>query len=297
VRPVGLEGRELLSRFAGPGGLRERVPAVEATPEYYAQPVPVANPGVDDPSPIWDEARVYQCGPAPEEQVWVIVPAVPSGKLDLIVHSGGFESGSPTSGEIDGLAERDLGQGMTVASVGYRTLATSSWPAPVEDIAEGIDAGTEVAQGLAGVPITDVTETGLSAGGTALALINYSTAFPSTATRPDRIITISAPLEAGAVPPGAFPRGVPVGKVLRWNLPPKSDVPITLMGTQGDPVALERGRASTVRLFTHYLAAHGVPVETYLNPHDPGQHGRTAEDFQIYPDVAAALQRAYDFGG
>jgi acetyl esterase/lipase len=268
-------------------------------PGDYSQVIPAPVPGaINSTNPIWKSASCYQYGPDPDQQFWVLLPSAPNGKLDLIIHSGGFMSGSPTSEEIDGLAERDLARGMTVISVGYRKLITSDWPSPVDDISVGIDDGVKVAQSLTGNRISDITETGLSAGGTALALINYSANYPSTATRPNRIITISAPLIADAVQAGHPGGGFSYKSALQWGRnTPKSKIPITLMGTQGDPIALEKDNLSNIKPFASYLRAHGVHVETYLNPHDRGQHGRTAEDFQTYPDVAAALQRAYDYNG
>jgi len=226
------------------------------------------------------------------------VPPNPSGRLDLIVHSGGFRHGAPTSGEIDGFAQLDLDAGTTLVSIGYRKLDTSVWPAPIDDIAMGIDDSYKVAQNLTGNRITDITETGLSAGGTALALINYSPDYPTTTVRPNRLITISAPLEANASSPAKPADGFRYTSALRWDgVIPKTRIPITLMGTPRDPVAIESGRVSTIGEFARYLRRYGVKVATYFDPHSPGMHGSTASDFLVYPDVEAALQRAYSFGG
>jgi acetyl esterase/lipase len=226
------------------------------------------------------------------------LPPNPNGKLDLIVHSGGLRQGDPTSGEIDGFAQFDLDQGTTVVSIGYRKLDAWVWPAPVDDIAKGIDDGVQVAQDLTGHRIFDITETGLSAGGAALVLINYSNDYPTTMVRPNRIITISAPLEANAVSPARPAGGFRYTNALRWgrNIP-KANIPITLMGTQGDPVARERGKISNIRNFAMYLRKYGVHVNIYFDPHGRSQHGSTARDFQLYPDVAAALLRAYNYNG
>ena len=176
-------------------------------PEYYPQAIPTPDrSGIISTNPIWNNAKVYQYGPYPDQRLWILVPPYPNGKLDLIVHSGGLLHGDPTSGEIDGFAQFDLDQGTTVVSIGYRKLDAWVWPATVDDIAKGIDDGVQVAQDLTGHRIFDITETGLSAGGTALVLINYSNDYPTTMVRPNRIITISAPLEANAVSP-ARPAG------------------------------------------------------------------------------------------
>jgi acetyl esterase/lipase len=261
--------------------------------------MPISPPsGIVLPSPIWDKALVYQYGPFPEQQLWVFVPTHPSGRLNLIVHSGGFHHGAPTAGEINGFAQLDLDEGTTVVSIGYRLLDTSVWPAPVDDIAKGMDDGYAIAQKLTGHRITDVIETGLSAGGTALALINYSPDYPTTTFRPDRLITISAPLEANASSPAKPNDGFRYTGVLRWDgIDPKTRVPITLMATPGDPVAIESDRVSTIGEFANYLRRNGVKVATYFDPYSYGVHGSIAGDFLVHPDVEAALKRAYSFGG
>jgi acetyl esterase/lipase len=144
---------------------------------------------------LWANASIYQYGPYPEQQLWVLMPPSPSGKLDLIVHAGGLHHGGPT--DVTPFAQFDLERGTTVVSIGYRLLDDWPWPAPIDDIAAGIDDVVQVAGALTGGTITDVTETGLSAGGTALALINYSPEYPTTTVRPDRIVTVSAPLVTG----------------------------------------------------------------------------------------------------
>ena len=85
----GLEQRQLLA-----GGVADRHAFAPTPSEYYPQPVPIAPPvGLNSSSPIWADATTYQYGPDPREQLWVLVPPNPSGKLDLIVHSGGFHQG------------------------------------------------------------------------------------------------------------------------------------------------------------------------------------------------------------
>jgi acetyl esterase/lipase len=191
-----------------------------------------------------------------------------------------------------------MDRGTTIVSIGYRLLEEVPWPAPVDDIAEGIDDGFQVAQALTGDRITDVTETGLSAGGTALALINYSPNYPTTTVRPNRIITVSAPLETDAVSPGKLSFGFRYTNALKWRgIIPKAKVPITLMGTPGDPIAIEKGKISNIGQFADYLQRHDVPVETYFDPHDPGHHGSVSWDLLQYPDVAAAVQWAQDYNG
>jgi acetyl esterase/lipase len=265
-----------------------------APSQYYSQPIPIALPRhAVFSNPIWDKALPYQYGPFPDQQLWVFVPPHPSGRLDLIVHSGGFRHGGPTSGEINGFATLDLAQGTTLVSIGYRLLDTSVWPAPVDDIAMGIDDGYKIAQHLTGNRIADITETGLSAGGTALALINYSPHYPTTPIRPDRLVTISAPLEANASSPAVPKDGFRYTDALRWDaVVPKARIPITLMGTPGDPIAIESQRVSTIGEFAGYLRRHGVEVATYFDPHSYGVHGSIAGDFLMYPDVKAALERA-----
>jgi hypothetical protein len=57
----------------------------------------ISTPGsVGSSSSIWSDATVYQYGPDPEQQLWILGPPNPNGKLDLIVHSGGFHEGDPT---------------------------------------------------------------------------------------------------------------------------------------------------------------------------------------------------------
>jgi acetyl esterase/lipase len=269
-----------------------------ATSAYYPQPIPISHPtNIVFPSPIWDSARSYQYGPFPEQQLWVFLPAHPNGRLNLIVHGGGLREGSPTSLGIDGFAQLDLDEGTTLVSIGYRLLDNSVWPAPVDDIAKGIGDGYEIAQKLTRNRITDITETGLSAGGTALALINYSPDYPTTAVRPNRLVTISAPLETNASSPAKRSDGFRYTGALRWDrVIPKTRVPITLMGTPGDPVAMESSKVSTIDEFARYLKRHGVKVATYFDPYSHGVHGSIAADFLVHPDVEAALERAYSFG-
>jgi acetyl esterase/lipase len=175
-----------------------QVPA-DAPPQYYSHAIPISDPsGSVFTSPIWDNALAYQYGPFPDQQLWIFVAPNSNGRLDLLVHGGGLRRGAPTSPGIGKFAQLDLDQGTTLVSIGYRKLGTSDWPAPVDDIATGIDDSYNVAQELTGNRITDVTETGLSAGGTALALINYSARYPTTTVRPNRIITISATLVSPA---------------------------------------------------------------------------------------------------
>lgn len=287
-----LEPRPLLAAsVAGP-------PAIAPPPaDYYPEPVPIAPPiGTTAPGSVWAGASFYQYGSDPQEQLWVLVPPDPSGKLDLVVHGGGFHHGHLTG--ADPFATFDAARGTTVVSIGYRLLTTTPWPGPVDDIAQGIDEGYQVAQTLTGGRIDDVTETGLSAGGTALALINYSPDYPTTTVRPDRLITISAPLETNASSPAKVSFGFRYTDALHWDgIVPKSKVPITLMGTPGDPIAIERGGISTIGEFRDYLQQFQVPVRRYFDPHDPGHHGSVARDLPLYYDVAQALEDAQNFDG
>jgi hypothetical protein len=265
-------------------------------PSITLRLLPVFDPSrIVSRNPLWNDALAYQYGPFPDQQFWVFRPPHPNGRLDLIVHGGGLRVGAPTASGIDGFVQLDLAQGTTVVSIGYRKLDTSAWPAPVDDIAVGIDDGTTIAQSLTGNRITDVTETGLSAGGTALALINYSPRYPTTMVQPNRIITISATLE----PHAASPAGPAAHRwrypgVVRWHgVTPKARIPITLMGTPGDPIAHESPQFSTIDAFASYLKENEVSVTTYFDPHGHGRHGSVASDFPIDPDVKAALLRAY----
>ena len=131
-------------------------------PDYFPQPEPIATPA-EYASPIWADANVYRYGPAREQQLWALVPPNLNGKLDLLVHAGGFHHGHTTG--VTPFTEFDMAEGTTVVSIGYRLLDQTPWPAPVDDVAEGIDDGFAIAQTLTGHRITDVTETGLSAGG------------------------------------------------------------------------------------------------------------------------------------
>jgi acetyl esterase/lipase len=287
-----LESRELLA-----GGVGHGVGVPPPTSEYYADVVPAPKPALTvTPGSIWDDATFWQYGPAADQQLWVLVPPDPNGKLDLIVHSGGFRRGSPSEAGVYG--QFDLARGTTVVSIGYRLLGQSAWPAPVDDVAEGIDQGVRLVQTLTGNRISDITETGLSAGGTALALINYSDRYPTTAVQPNRIITVSAPLEEDAVSPARRDDRFRYTEALRWSrIVPTSKVPITLMGTPGDPIAIERGQTSNVRQFARYLQKYDIGVKTYFDPHDPGHHGSVTVDLPQYPDVAAAFGRAEGFVG
>jgi hypothetical protein len=203
--------------------------------------------------------------------------------------------------EADGshpFAEFDLAQGTTVVSIGYRLLDETPWPSPVDDIVQGLDDGVQVAQALTEDRITDITETGLSAGGTGVALINYSPDYPTTTFRPDRLITISAPLMSDAVTPGELSFGYRYTDALHWgNVVPKARIPITLMGTPGDPVALETDGISNIGQFADYLDRYHIHEETYFDPHDPGHHGSITKDLLEYPDVARALSNAQNYNG
>src|SRR5262249_8242986 len=239
----GLERRQLLA-----GAVADQQAFAPTPSEYCPQPVPIAPPVEwNSTSPIWADAATYQYGPDPREQLWLLVPPNPSGKLDLIVHAGGLNHGDPAN--VVPYAQFDMARGTTVVSVGYRLLDDTPWPAPVDDIAEGLDDGCQLAQALTGDRISDVTETGLSAGRTALALINYSAQYPTTTIRPDRIITVSAPLMTDAVSPGRISFGFRYTEALRWGDVVKSRVPITLMGTPNDPVAIECNGISNIGQF------------------------------------------------
>src|SRR5262249_41737742 len=112
------------------------------------------------------------------------------------------------------------------------------------------------------------------------------------------IITISAPLEENAAARARPADGFRYTSALRWDgMPPKSRIPITLMATHRDPVAIESRQISTVKEFASYLKKHAVKFTTYFDPHSRGVHGSVASDFPIYPDVKAALLRAYSFMG
>ncbi len=293
-----LETRSLLSGGAAPPALAPGLaPIVPAPPQYYPQPRAVSDPGaLVSTDPIWQTARAYQFGPDPQQQLWVMLPADPTGQVDLIVHSGGFHKGQVTSGEINPYAHVDLAQGIAVVSVGYRLLGNATWPAPVDDVAVGIDESLPIVQSLIGRPVTDITETGLSAGGTALALINYSPSYPATTVQPNRIITVSAPLERNATTQHRAIDGFRYSSELTWPKPPRSHVPITLMGTPDDPIAQQNARVSTIGEFSDYLRRYGVRVATFFDHHNPGEHGSVSPDMPIYPDVAAAYRRALTFG-
>ena len=66
--------------------------------------------------------------------------ARPTGKLDLIVHGGGFPHGAARPPPVR-YAQFDIDEGTTVVSIGYRLLKNWPWPAPVNDIAHGLDEG------------------------------------------------------------------------------------------------------------------------------------------------------------
>jgi acetyl esterase/lipase len=277
----------------------DRQAPAEAPLPYYPQAIPISDPSsIGFTNPTGDNALGYQYGPFPDQQLWVFVPPHPNGRLDLLVHGGGFRRGDPIFPGIDGFVQLDLDRGTTLVSIGYRELDTWAWPAPVDDIARGIDDGYKIAQNLPGNRITDITETGLSAGGTALALINYSAKYPTTMVRPDRIITISAPLETNASAPARPVYGFRRPSIVWWNgVSPKAKIPITLMGTPGDPVATESHQFSTIKEFASYLRRHGVSVATYFDPHGHGRHGSVASDFLVDPDVKAALLQADSYNG
>jgi acetyl esterase/lipase len=257
--------------------------------------VPIATPA-GYVAPIWANANVYQYGPDPEQQLWVLVPPNPNGKLDLLVHGGGFHHGHITG--VTPFAEFDVAQGTTVVSIGYRLLDQWPWPAPVDDIAEGIDDGVRIARSLTAGGISDITETGLSAGGTGLVLANYSPQYPTPAIQPNRLITVSAPLMTDAVARARVSFGFRYTDALRWGgIVPKANIPITLMGTPGDPIAVERGGISNIGQFAGYLRRNQIRVATYFDPHGRGRHGSVAGDLLLYPDVASAFEAAESYNG
>jgi acetyl esterase/lipase len=288
--PEPLERKQLLAGIAGKLGAFD-----PTATDYYPQPVPIATPAEYD-KPIWANASVYQYGPDPEQQLWVLVPPNPSGKLDLLVHGGGFHHGHATA--VTPFAEFDLAQGTTVVSIGYRLLDQWPWPAPVDDIAEGIGDGVRLAQSLTAGGISDITETGLSAGGTGLVLANYSPQYPTPAVQPNRLITVSAPLMTDAVAPARLSFGFRYTDALRWGgIVPKANIPITLMGTPGDPIAIERGGISNIGQFAGYLRRNQVSVATYFDRHGHRRHGSVARDLLLYPDVASAFEAAETYDG
>lgn len=290
-----LEPRTLLSRQAVAMATSQLRFALGQS-GYYPQPVLVARPsGPGSADAPWSRARVYQYGPDPDQQLWVLVPPDPNGRLDLMVHPGGLSGGEPT--DVGLFAQLDLQRGTTVVSIGYRKLDRWPWPVPVTDIARGIDYGYRIAQNLTGQRITDVTEMGFSAGGSALVLINYSKSYPTTKIRPNRLITVSAPLDRKDVSPAKPSTGFRYTSALEWgrNIP-KAAIPITLMGTHGDPVALENGRVSNIRTFSKYLARFGVPFQVYYDPYTFGSHGSIGQDL-MYPEIQSALAGAQYFNG
>ena len=162
--------------------------------------MPIAPPvELNSSSPVWADATTYQYGPDPMSNY-----GRRAGQPDRQAGPDRPRRRLPPrdSADVVPYAQFDTALGTTVVSIGYRLLDDTPWPAPVDDIAEGLDDGFQLAQALTGGRISDVTETGLSAGGTALALINYSPDYPTTTVRPDRIITVSAPLMTDAVSPG-----------------------------------------------------------------------------------------------
>jgi hypothetical protein len=101
-----------------------------------------------------------------------------------------------------------------------------------------------------------------------------------------------------AVAPGKVSFGFRYTDALPWgDVVPKARIPITLMGTPGDPVAIERNGISNIGQFRAYLERFHIPVERYFDPHDPGHHGSVGRDLPLYADVASALRTAQEFNG
>jgi hypothetical protein len=129
-------------------------------------------------------------------------------------------------------------------------------------------------------------------------LINDSPRYPTTKARPDRIIAVSAPLDANAVSRVIESNGFRYSEALNWGgIVPKEKIPVTLMGTPGELVAIENGQVSNIRELASCLTSYHIRVETYYDPHFPGHHGSITRDLPLYPDFVAAFERAQDFGG
>lgn len=187
-------------------------------------------------------------------------------KLVILVHGGGFRSGSAEAGNIRTLADYFFEQGYSVASLSYRLCPDVTWPAPIEDIAKGAQA---VLDNLKNQKI-DVEQTvyaGFSAGANAGAYLFYSSKYP-TVTGVDKFISfdgiyspdslskqVEDPLQTCQIQSSAFFGDIFDGKTKTAAL---------LIEGENDPYDTNpKTPKSHLEYLANKLRGQGVLVETY----------------------------------
>ncbi len=138
---------------------------------------------------VWRQFQQYYYGPDNKNVYEYAKPKGPSKSQNLVilVHGGNFLEGSATEDILAPLAEFFLQQGSAVASLEYRSLKDADWPAPIEDIREGVES---VVQRF-GSKGTKTIYVGYSAGAVAGALLLYSPQFARPPLQVNKFIGIS----------------------------------------------------------------------------------------------------------
>ncbi len=99
-------------------------------------------------------------------------------KLVILVHGGGFLSGSAEAGNIRTLADYFFEQGYSVASLSYRLCPDVTWPVPIEDIAKGSQTVLNDLK-KQNINVQEAIYAGFSAGANAGAYLFYSSKYPT----------------------------------------------------------------------------------------------------------------------
>ncbi len=221
--------------------------------------------------------RAYQYGPAEKQVFYMVHPMGLSKpeKLAILVHGGGFLSGSALGFDVQPLAHYFLNRGYTVASVDYRTLTGSSWPTPVQDIAEGIHA---VYRQFAQPPEESVL-VGFSAGAVSGALLLYGQNYPPL-PEIDKFIGISG-LYSKAATAEAPIRDIRIQSLKQENLLEIVD-DIRRPSTKTPALLIQGTRDYFADRYPGTSKSHASYLSALLNEH------------QIHSKVYWARQEGYD---
>jgi acetyl esterase/lipase len=217
---------------------------------------------------MWRQFKHYTYGPTSKNAFYLHLPKQ-SGKrpkLALLVHGGNFLYGSATDASMIPLAHFFLERGYAVATIDYRPLTTHTWPTPVKDVAQGIQAVQKI------VGETDETVfVGFSAGAVTGSLLLYSEDFP-TVTGIDRFIGLSGLYSKAAVAEDPIEairyeslERVNLLNIVREIRTPKMRVPALLVEGSRDYFAdrYPHTDRSHARSLEKLLTQHHIPAQTH----------------------------------